>query len=245
MNTEQCASAREYMRAVFVERRPVSPSSSLYTHLAGCDACRGVFVLHLAGAVGITVPPGPIRCDDCEQDIAALIDMERAEGTLAARTAYPVLWWHLWTCPSCAETYRLTRQLLSSERISHREPPRRPRVQVFEHVSRAYLWDTLEYSYAALGARRGKPDVPIVISASEPGENPQFSFSIQRQRNDGWTLQVTVRPTPDARLLTRLGPFEARTRFGEDGHAYIEGVPAELLLSSSGPDLEFLLEYEE
>ncbi len=244
MNSKQCASAREYLRAVFVECQPVAPTSDLYTHLTSCNACRGIFALYMADAVGMAVPPGPIRCDDCEQDIAALIDMERAEGTLAARTAFPRLWWHLWTCASCAETYRMTRLLLSSTRIPSSDPPRRARSQLLERFDRAYLSGSLDNTYV-MGARRGRPGVPIVISSSEPGENPQCSFSIQCQRSGEWTLQVTVQPTPSAWLLASLGPFEGRARFGEDGRADIEGVPADLLLSSTGPDLEFSLEYDE
>ncbi len=245
MNSDQCAVARNYMRAAFVERRPAVPRSDFYTHLASCDACRGIFALYLADAVGVAVPPGPIGCDDCDQDIAAFIDMERAEGTQAARVAFPKLWWHLWTCPSCAETYRLTRLVLSSERLPHSDPPRRPRVQRLAYLDRAYLAGTFDYSYVTMGARRGNPGVPIVISSSEPGETPQFSLSIQRQRDGEWTLQVTMQPAPSAWLLAQLGPLEERARFGEDGHANIENVSAELLLSSDGPDLEFSLEYDE
>ena len=239
MNKDRCAVVRMFLHTVFVERRSAAPAPYLYTHLAGCDACRGVFALHLASAIGITAPPGPINCDDCDQDMAALIEIERDAGTIAARTAYPDLWWHLWTCRDCAETYRLTRLLLRSEQLPRSEPPRRQPLITF---SREFMAGTIDYTYVTT-ARRGKPGVPIVISSPEPGDNPQLSFSIQRQQNGEWTLHVTVLPAPMAWLVVRIGAFEARARFGEAGQAQIPAVPAELLLASDAPDLEFSLDY--
>jgi len=85
--------------------------AALDDHIATCATCRGTLAV-LAAEI-ITLPPAQALadCAACQTDLAAYIDYERAQDTHATALAYSQVWWHMWICPACAETYRLTTAL--------------------------------------------------------------------------------------------------------------------------------------
>jgi hypothetical protein len=99
-----------------------SLSVDLLGHISSCERCRAA-LLSLAQTLGLSPSPAfpGLDCAACQSDLAAYIEAERASPAAAA-LRFPALWWHLWACPVCAETYRLT-QLLMDEAARDNLPP--------------------------------------------------------------------------------------------------------------------------
>lgn len=245
MSDPMCAKVRNYFQRIFVERRAVTPAPDIYIHIAACPLCRGALALQIASVVGQAQEP--IRCQESANDIAAFIDVERAEGTEVARRYYPRLWWHLWGCEECADVYRMTRELLAAQSPMQSAPPGvalsyLAGYQPLFYFERAYLTGLLGNSYITRGGRKGSAGVPIVIADSEPGDDPQLTVRIQRQRDGSWAIDATVQPAPSGWLVATLGEFSARAHFDTDGSAQIRNVPEQLLLNDDGPDIDLSIE---
>lgn len=97
----------------------LAPTPAQCAHVAACSLCRGALAVLLAERISVAPQP-PIDCNACMHDLAALIDLQRSVGILLATREYPVVWWHLWCCSLCAESYALTCDLLAAE--SSHEP---------------------------------------------------------------------------------------------------------------------------
>ncbi|NTW02401.1 MAG: hypothetical protein HGA19_14170, partial [Oscillochloris sp.] len=85
-------------------------------HIQGCARCRHALHL-LSESLGlppaITIPA--YTCVTCQSQLASYIDRELSDP-IAAAQAFPGIWWHLWSCPDCAEVYRMTHMLLEARR---------------------------------------------------------------------------------------------------------------------------------
>ncbi len=91
-----------------------SISPELIAHIAGCSSCRGALLL-MAASLDMAPPDTLPRltCAMAQPALAPYIELERADPAAAAQ-AFPSLWWHLWSCPDCAEAYRLTHLMLDA-----------------------------------------------------------------------------------------------------------------------------------
>lgn len=83
--------------------------------MAACRQCGGRLLLLHAMLRRASIPEQPATCAQCERDLAAYIDLERAADSGAAADAYPHVWWHLWACRDCADAHELTYELLAAE----------------------------------------------------------------------------------------------------------------------------------
>src|SRR5262245_5522846 len=111
-----CARVQHYLEQTLESGAIGSPPSWLVEHGAERELWRGAIAL-LAAAL-IAKPPTPflVDCAACREGLAAYVETELDEGAAAALAADPAVGWHLWTCPECAEIYRLTRALAEEAR---------------------------------------------------------------------------------------------------------------------------------
>jgi hypothetical protein len=91
------------------------PSDELCDYIATCDSCKAALVLLLADLLDACLPALDVTLEQCQNDLAAYIDLEHDEGLHTAIREYPHVWWHLWTSSDFAETYRLTKALVQAE----------------------------------------------------------------------------------------------------------------------------------
>lgn len=247
-----CAQVRSQLQDIFVYRRSLLPTPALCEHVAECPLCRGALALLLADAVGVATPPPQVGCERCQHDLAALIDMEDAEGTAVAIQHYPSAWWHLWTCPLCAETYQLTRELLVLEPADLSAPPApiqrlryAPRHTPLSSTLRPFLFREVAVPLAK--AQRGSPGKQIEFISNEPisddpAENRLLTASARRQRNGHCRFDVRVQPRQTGELVFSLGEFVVHAHFDAEGWAQVRDVPFACIAEPTGPDLVLALE---
>lgn len=89
-------------------------TQEVVAHIQSCTSCRSA-LRRLAGSLGIPRAGSTTRysCAACRSDIAAYIEREQ-RGHVAAAQAFPATWWHLWSCPTCADTYHIAHTLLDA-----------------------------------------------------------------------------------------------------------------------------------
>ncbi|MBC8076164.1 MAG: hypothetical protein H7Y32_08845, partial [Chloroflexales bacterium] len=92
----------------------LAPPFALGAHVLGCSTCRGA-VFALLATLAPHQHPAPIACIACQRRLDGFIDCERQHGSGAALKRDPAVWWHLWTCSTCAEIYHLTTTLIDAE----------------------------------------------------------------------------------------------------------------------------------
>jgi hypothetical protein len=117
MDKSVCADVRRWLRQAVLSNDRTLPDPQISMHIAACPHCRGALALLAVEALGLTAALQNITCQRAEEQLPALIEQEAAEGNAAAIRTYPLIWWHIWTCDVCTETYMLTRSLLAIDLI--------------------------------------------------------------------------------------------------------------------------------
>src|SRR5215216_2865099 len=142
MNSEPdiCHQVIAELSQVLQEHPPAPLSDASYKHMSRCSRCRaGLLLLARAFDPEPNLLGTGIACDSCQTDLAAYVDLEAEDAALAA-TTYPHVWWHLWTCQECAETYDLTHMLLDAQHAGQLVPLYPPQramrhaLPVFQHL---------------------------------------------------------------------------------------------------------------
>ena len=223
----------------------LSPAS--YSHVSTCSRCRARLLLLLRA-----LDPEPdlleisISCDACQADLAAYIDLEIEHPILAA-TTYPHVWWHLWTCEECAQTYEFAHMLLDTQEAGQLQPLRLHRrateraTPVFQHLrlSRPLLMAALPRRIPAIAAARGSDNRYVLFDdTKEEHERQQFTIVAEEQDNDCWQVIVKVVPPPNGLLVLNFGTLRFVAPFTPDGTAAISDIPSDVLLHRDGPDME-------
>lgn len=239
-----CADMQKWLQQTILSNVRTLPDPALCEHVATCPLCQGVLAVLAIEALGLRAPPDGISCQRCEEELAAFIDHEAEEGSAAAIRAYPQIWWHLWTCEDCAETYRITRSLLAVEQPNQSVVQLMP-VTLFGplkqrppalRLPRAFLYRALAGSAPASNANRGAASFRNVLAEKEIS-NQRFTVSVQRQVDGEWQIHVAVKPPPVGWLILMLGATRFRARFDRQGEASIQDVPFALLTTPDGPDM--------
>jgi hypothetical protein len=81
------------------------PDTELVNHVSTCPSCRARLMLLLQDLLGV---PFEIESDElqtCSEDLLSYIDVEQDQGREAAIKLFPQVWWHLWQCEACSESY--------------------------------------------------------------------------------------------------------------------------------------------
>jgi hypothetical protein len=248
MNRElqECSRTIAEVNRALAQPPPVNLNAESYRHLSMCPRCRAGLLLMLHG-----LAPGRAGqdkgCDACQADLAAFIDREQHDPALAA-SLYPHVWWHLWICDVCAQTYDLTHTLLDAQRSGALAPLRVPahgtrhtpailhRLSLPRHTL-SHIFPVIQGSMAA---QRGAASERYVLydDVDDEGEERQFTLLVQNQSAATWQLIAIVRPPPSALLVLTIGEHRFAAVFRPDGQAAIGDVPSDLLAARDAPDLD-------
>ena len=241
MNTITCAQSLSWVQQALKTRQ--SAPAGLALHIANCPVCRPALALLMAQI--LDMPPVSTRttCAVCQADLAAFIDAEEADGLEALRT-YPHVWWHLWQCNSCAETYELTRDLLLADQqgqftiqpTSNPTRGREPFGQVLVRLTREYLNLALPIPSAQLGVARGEIGETVVYESS-PAEEPNISLALEQHPDSSWNVTVQVTPPTSGWIALQMGPHLYNAQFNSDGRAIIAAIPSAVVAALDGPGL--------
>jgi hypothetical protein len=234
-----CVDVRRWMDTALHSNDLIAPSPVLSTHIEGCALCQGALLVLIAA--GNDLPPSTVRAaaQHCLDDLAAYID-RRQEDSLSAIRAYPHVWWHLLTCRTCRETYRLTRAMIEGERCGQLTPlpqPSQPAFPDLVRLSRQLLNHLLAPSPLLGAVARGSTRRPIELVEEETAQGYTVTLSVEPQPDGAWRVLIKGVPPPQGHLLLTLGEASFRTEFNTQGVAVVTDVPAPLLLHSDGPDL--------
>lgn len=231
MQELSCVRARQCLRALLWTDPATQLPPELREHLASCAVCRTTLLL--IDALKLSTVPAPIECAQCQDDLVAFVERERAEGPAGAIRAYPSLWWHLWTCETCLATY----DRVKAEHAAGRAPVAPPAIMRLLHLARAFLNRAIPAPAAAVAVARGAEDGPSIIAEGMADSSTQFALSVEPQADQSWMVVVTVAPAPVGDLLLTLGATTFRAPFAPDGSATVADVPAALLSDRAGPDM--------
>ena len=220
------------------------PTPDLCAHVAQCYQCRTALLLQATELLQVPLDIVPTSCAACQDDLAAYIDIEQTEGLQAAIQAYPHLWWHLWICANCAETYRGVEMLQQAEELKQITPlsldqlvgHRQPLVHTVT-LPRRWLASLLAPHYGVAWGDRGAGSV----IHEEEDEGRQITVSMQKQAG-AWSIHVAITPPIAGDLLVTLGDERFRATIDPNGVATVGPIPSQLLQQSAGPDMTIQIE---
>ncbi|NJL33800.1 MAG: hypothetical protein HC893_07985 [Chloroflexaceae bacterium] len=229
------------------EDRTALPEPQLCPTIAANPACRAVLRQTLARVLGTLQVSEPQHdCERCHDHIPAYIDVENRSEVQTAIRLYPHVWWALWTCASCSETYHLICDLIDAEKQGKLPAfGRTPDVQPFRTISE-FTVDRLELHEfltlpEVLGAAYGSPE-DVVVVTEEPAAGHNIALCIQQSMGHPGRLLVTIDP-PAAGLATlMLGSTRVQMPFDGTGTAMTEALVPALLADADGPDLVVTVE---
>lgn len=226
--------------------RPASLGIAIYSHINTCDRCRTGLLLLRGFALDPDQAETDQECASSQADLAAFIELEMQDAALAAAT-YPHVWWHVWTCPTCAETYRFTHMLLDAHQAGELPPLRPPqftipsKANIIQQIRlpRDILLLTLPKHGPSRAVMRGTANRYVLFDESqrEP-EQRQCTIVAQEQADGNWQIIVTKRPARDALLVFTSGDLRLVAPFSPEGTATIGNIDPQVLLEPNSPDIE-------
>jgi hypothetical protein len=177
---------------------------------------------------GQAVPPAG-DCERCQADMAVYIDTLLSAGSSAAAQALPHVWWHIWQCADCAETFELTLALIDAELRGEIMPleslfkttePTRPiwRLLIVRPEMIAHLFTARQ----VLGMSYGDAEETVV--SEEIDANCTFQISMQRAHDEAWSLIVSSEPPLAAMAVFTIGSARYQAPFDEQGRAIVHDI---------------------
>lgn len=243
-----CEQVREWLNDAEVGDLAALPPLPMVQHVAGCAQCRGALLLLLADTLNVELSADAITCEECQMDLAAYIDVERLSGAVIAAQDFPQIWWHLWICPDCAETYRLIGELLKAEEdgLLPAMPlaPLAPAL-LTEVVAQLDLLRAMLNRMLAMPLRLGPawgPTSEAVVLAEEERDGSRLVVSVQPQTGTDWKVMVQITPPVAGEAVLTLGAAVWRMPLDAGGAAVLAPIPATLLVATDGPDLRVAVE---
>ncbi|MEI7768334.1 MAG: hypothetical protein WCI67_00015 [Chloroflexales bacterium] len=228
---------------------PSTPPPALVAHVSGCERCRAALLLIVVELLQAPLHSTQTTCDQCQGDLAAYIDIERDEGIAKALSAYPHVWWHLWTCADCATTYQMVSTLQDAESegtlspipltsLRSRLDPSRARPAI-RAITLPRMWFTRILAPQP-GPAWGQGDDDTVIYE---GEDDSYQMNVTVRRAGGqWRVIVTVDPPIEGDAVITLGTRSFRAWLGPNGVANVGPIPADLLTNPTGSAMAISIE---
>lgn len=245
MTTDPCAQVRRWLSAG--EASPSVPSIALSAHVANCPHCRGALAALLAQLLG-QPPVGDSSCDACADDLPAYAELERAQGGAAAARAFPQLWWHLWTCPDCAEAFEHVTRLLDAEAADLiAAPPVMPVVPYRPLLPPIRLGRGFLHAVFGPQLRQGMAwhdgNDPLFLGEHDL-PNCHVSIHVHHIDHEHWDLEITVEPPVEGRIVVTFGAARYRAALVHGRVAQVRAIPIALLADQAGPDMQIVIERE-
>lgn len=223
------------------------PPDALVEHVAGCAACRGALLVLMTSL--LEAPPAQgIACEQCQEDLAAYIDAELAGGPRQAVRAYPEVWWHLWTCQDCAETYRVTLAIVSDEDLSSKEATARNQLDHVLTAARAWLFElprailNLTFDPGPLLVAMGDEDDTPTVLLDREQDGHRVVLSVQPAGEGQWSALVEVYPPSPGVVSLELDAARYADTLDPHGRAQLHGLPTALLTALDGPGVRLRIE---
>jgi hypothetical protein len=243
MRSELCTQVHAWIQQGGDSIDPGLPPDELCEHIPGCTVCRSRLVVLTAALLDVPRPSAASLCEQCQRDLADYIDIEHAQNTKAAAQAYPHVWWHLLTCPDCAETYAWTIKLLAAEEAGELEPVPLEwatgsivsRVLGTFSVSRNTLRQVFNLR-RSLGVAWGDEAEELVLIDDELAGH-QLTLSVQPQIGCDWSVSVMLAPPLAGEVILSLGSNIFSAPIDSTGSVYIPHIAGALIHADNGPDL--------
>ncbi len=223
-----------------LQGRMACPPATLYQVIAADPGLRGAL---MAGTIGDLVGgQRSISCHGCRAQISALADWEQTD-TLAAWRTYGASVGHLMICADCAEIYAQVRQLMEIDTSL----PLIPKSGVSRYPARLQVErSTLTLFSSAIStmaqAHRGS-DQPIytaepqILADQTLPDGTIARVFLTPSHPDMWRLTVTTTPPRQGMMEVAFAQDRFQIEFNGEGVATLEMLPAQLVLSPSGPSL--------
>ncbi len=234
-----------------------APAADFYIHAADCATCRGALLVIMAHVMA-TRPAAerPRDSQHSEEDLPAFIEYEASRGWLAAISHYPHVWSALLHDADLAETYYLTRTLLSAEQQGELADMRQvlaawaaPAPSLPRHLSlrlkRDFFNRALLLLPPSLVREHGADQGETLVVEKQTDDGLHLSLSVQQRPDDTWDVTMMVDPLRQGWLVLTLGETVLRAPFNEQGVAVVAQVPGGLIAMTDGPDLVVDIETDE
>jgi len=246
MADNHCAQVRAWLQA---SAAGSLASPELVAHVADCAICQGALALTLAELTGVGQPAMRPGCERCLAELPEYVEANLEDPAAAAR-ALPTVWWHLWTCPSCAEVFLLTHDMVLAERAGLLAAPPRatPAAATLQRgrqlltLAREFLNAVLPSVGPALVPARGADPVGLVVADEITDAGTRVTVSLWQQPDRHWRMDVALDPPAAGWLVATLGLQQRRAAFDTNGTATLSDIEATLLAAPTGPDLALRLE---
>lgn len=225
---------------------------ALARHVAGCPRCRAGLLLVVRGLRTAEIEDRDeqldIVCVRCQEDLAAFIDLERRDLQRAA-ARYPQVWWHLWTCAICAQTYDLTKRLLSAEEegklppLAHlvRKPRSKPEPLLRIPLLRRALAASVPLRpMVARSSRRSQSGQQYVLyhKPARAAEASSSKVEVEEREHQRWRMTIRMAPPPQALAVITCGTFRSVALFNTDGVATVDDLPPYVLTDAQAPNMD-------
>lgn len=224
------------------------PSTELCEHVAGCQQCRGALVVYTAELMDLPPNIPVVDCPQCQNDLAAFIDIQRQETLTAAAQEYPQVWWHLWTCPECAETHRLTTELLDHDVLAEphlRPSPQLPTRRLPQLLLPRQSINLLLSARQVLSIPWGEEGSDVITLANKDVAGYQIIVSVQPQSSGNWDMVVQLIPPLTGSVVVTIGSTIMRTPISVTNPVCVLDLPASHVTTVDGPDIMIAIEAEQ
>ncbi|RRR66566.1 MAG: hypothetical protein EI684_20555 [Candidatus Viridilinea halotolerans] len=231
MTSESCAAVGQWL----MQHDEHLPPAPLVSHVEQCHVCQTALLALVSGKLAMPLPQN-LLCDAVAGDLPAMLELERSDGAAAAARAYPDLWWHLWTCPSCAEIYHATALLLTATDEGLLPFPLPQVDQPLLRLTRPFLTAVFAPQLAA-GATWQSSAPSRQLLAEEELPDGRISLYVGAEDAHHWYLELHMHPPRSGTLLLALGEEIYSVPLLQQYTAQISALPLTFLYNRDGAEL--------
>lgn len=247
MKQVSCQQVRDWAHQVVHDQRFKSfDIDQIFQHVAGCDECRGALITCSLLEPALFPMYTPISCADCQSKLAAFVDAaELAPGSEIA--IYPEVWWHLISCQDCADEYVALRTFVRTEDAgvaaeevdSHAAAARAARRIAWLRLPREFLRNALPpFLPSRPTVYRGGHIEEHLLARENVAPGFQALVSVRQESPEYWSVIINIIPPLAGVVVLKLGDLVQQATLDASGNAVVSAVPAALLLTADGPDIE-------
>lgn len=211
------------------------PPETLVMHVQHCATCQTALLRYLSAHLDLPAPDR-LTCDTVAEELAAMAEYEQHAGAAAAAQMFPALWWHLWTCPDCAEIYH---DLLSylNEPEEHDQMSRSlPAVHVPTISLPHGFLRTIFAPQLAAGAAWGSTTSARQLITEDEFAQGRIGLYMGLHDSQHWYVEVQITPAQSGTLLIGLDEQIYTATFQQQASVRIDQLPLSFLRDPHGTD---------